>query len=113
MQTGIIFVAFCGADDLVCPNHRVEPGDLEAGLLPTIAPDCNQLSRALCHLKGVTKRMSMDRFPVGLEMDVTYSNFQVSLTLMSTSQLKFEIKEGPFARIERVDIQPAISSTTG
>jgi predicted SnoaL-like aldol condensation-catalyzing enzyme len=49
--------------------------------------------------------MSMDRFPAGLEMDVIYPNFQVSLTLMSTSQLKFEIKEGPFARTETVDIQ--------
>ncbi|MER8580956.1 nuclear transport factor 2 family protein [Mesorhizobium sp. M1423] len=47
----------------------------------------------------------MDRFPAGLEMDVIYPNFQVSLTLMSTSQLKFEIKEGPFARTETVDIQ--------
>lgn len=33
-------------------------------------------------------------------MDVTYPNFQVSLTLVSASQLKFEIKEGPFARTE-------------
>lgn len=49
--------------------------------------------------------MSMDRFPAGLEMDVIYPNFLVSLTLMSTSQLKFEIKEGPFARTEVVDIQ--------
>ena len=49
--------------------------------------------------------MSMDRFPIGLEMDVSYPNFQVSLTLLSVTQLKFEIKEGPFARIEIVDIQ--------
>lgn len=49
--------------------------------------------------------MSTKRFPVGLEMDVAYPDFQVSLTLMSTSQLKFEIKKGPFARIETVDIQ--------
>jgi predicted SnoaL-like aldol condensation-catalyzing enzyme len=47
----------------------------------------------------------MDRFPVGLEMDVFYPDFQVGLTLMSTSQLKFEIKEGPYARTEVVDIQ--------
>jgi predicted SnoaL-like aldol condensation-catalyzing enzyme len=50
-------------------------------------------------------KMSMDRFPIGLEMDVSYPNFQVSLTLLSVTQLKFEIKEGPFARIEIVDIQ--------
>jgi predicted SnoaL-like aldol condensation-catalyzing enzyme len=49
--------------------------------------------------------MSIDRFPTGLEMDVSYPNFQVSLTLLSTEQLKFEIKDGPFARTEIVDIQ--------
>jgi predicted SnoaL-like aldol condensation-catalyzing enzyme len=49
--------------------------------------------------------MSMDHFPVGLEMEVSYPSFQVRLTLLSTSQLKFEISEGPFARIETVDIQ--------
>ena len=38
-------------------------------------------------------------------MDVTYPNFKVSLTLLSAAQLKFEIKEGPFARTETVDIQ--------
>lgn len=49
--------------------------------------------------------MSIDRFPVGLEMDVSYPNFDVSLALISTTQLKFEIKKGPFARTEIVDIQ--------
>ncbi|WP_197717558.1 nuclear transport factor 2 family protein [Pannonibacter phragmitetus] len=44
-------------------------------------------------------------FPVGLEMDVSYPAFQVSLTLLSAGQLRFEIKEGPFARTEIVDIQ--------
>jgi hypothetical protein len=39
------------------------------------------------------EKMSTKPFPVGLKMDVSYPNFQVSLTLMSTSQLKFEIKE--------------------
>jgi len=48
--------------------------------------------------------MSMKRFPIGLEMDVSYPNFQVSLTLLSATQLRFEIKEGPFARTETVDI---------
>lgn len=48
--------------------------------------------------------MSMDRFPVGLEMDVSFPNFQVSLTLLSVTQLRFEIKEGPFARAEIVDV---------
>ena len=48
--------------------------------------------------------MSLDRFPVGLEMDVSYPEFQVSLTLLSTTRLKFEIKEGPLARTEVVDI---------
>jgi predicted SnoaL-like aldol condensation-catalyzing enzyme len=49
--------------------------------------------------------MSIDRFPVGLKMDVSYPNFNVSLTLLSADQLQFEIKEGPFARTEQVDIQ--------
>jgi predicted SnoaL-like aldol condensation-catalyzing enzyme len=49
--------------------------------------------------------MSKQLFPVGQEMDVTYPNFKVSLTLLSATQLKFEIKEGPFARIETVDIE--------
>lgn len=49
--------------------------------------------------------MSLDRFPVGLEMNVSYPDFQVSLTLLSVTQLRFEIKEGPFARTEIVDIQ--------
>jgi predicted SnoaL-like aldol condensation-catalyzing enzyme len=50
-------------------------------------------------------KMSADCFPTGLEMDVSYPNFQVSLTLLSVTQLRFEIKEGPFARTEIVDIQ--------
>lgn len=49
--------------------------------------------------------MSIDRFPVGLEMDVSYPNFQVSLALLSLTQLRFEIKEGGLARIETVDIE--------
>lgn len=47
----------------------------------------------------------MSRFPVGLEFDVTYPDFAVSLTLRSDTRLQFEIKEGPFARIEVVDIE--------
>lgn len=42
--------------------------------------------------------------PVGLKMDVSYPAFRV-LTLLSADQLKFEIKEWPFARIETVDIR--------
>jgi predicted SnoaL-like aldol condensation-catalyzing enzyme len=49
--------------------------------------------------------MSMEGFPIGQEMDVTYPNFKVSLTLLSGTQLTFEIKVGPFARTETVDIQ--------
>ncbi len=49
--------------------------------------------------------MSMESFPIGQEMDVTYPNFKVSLTLLSGTQLTFEITEGPFARTETVDIQ--------
>ncbi|WP_202905342.1 nuclear transport factor 2 family protein [Luteimonas abyssi] len=49
--------------------------------------------------------MTLSHFPVGQEMDVTYPDFQVGLTLLSTRQLTFEIKDGPFARTETVDIQ--------
>lgn len=49
--------------------------------------------------------MTLNRFPIGLNVDVSYPAFQVSLTLLSDSQLMFEIKEGPFARTETVDIQ--------
>lgn len=49
--------------------------------------------------------MTVQGFPVGLEMDVAYPVFQVSLTLLSAAQLRFEIKEGPFARTETVEIQ--------
>lgn len=49
--------------------------------------------------------MSLNRFPIGLEMDVSYPDFQVNLTLLSATQLKFDIRQGPFARVEIVDIQ--------
>lgn len=49
--------------------------------------------------------MSNDRYPVGLEMDVWYPDFQVSLALLSATQLRFQIREGPFARTETVDTQ--------
>jgi len=51
--------------------------------------------------------VSIDRFPIGLEMDVAYPELQVSLTLLSSTQLKFEIRDGPFARSEIVAIQVA------
>jgi len=47
----------------------------------------------------------MERFPVGLEMDVAYPEFRVSVKLLSTEQLTFEINEGPYARAETVDIE--------
>lgn len=49
--------------------------------------------------------MSINRFPVGLKMDVSYPDFHVSLALLSATKLSFEIKEGPYARAETVDIQ--------
>jgi hypothetical protein len=52
-----------------------------------------------------TVNMSMNGIPIGLEKDVSYPTFQVKLTLLSTEQLKSEIKEGRFARVEIVDIQ--------
>jgi len=47
----------------------------------------------------------MDHFPIGLELEVSYPDFQVNLTLLSATQLQFRIKEGPFARTEIVDIR--------
>jgi predicted SnoaL-like aldol condensation-catalyzing enzyme len=49
--------------------------------------------------------MALDHFPAGLEMDVSYPSFNVSLKLLSVKKLEFEIKEGPFARIETVDTE--------
>ena len=49
--------------------------------------------------------MVAEHYPVGLQMDVSYPNCKVSLTLLSATQLTFEIKEGPLARTETVDIQ--------
>jgi len=50
-------------------------------------------------------KISTDSFPVGQVMDVTYPAFKVTLTLTSTEELTFEIKEGPFARTETVETQ--------
>jgi hypothetical protein len=47
---------------------------------------------------------SLNRFPVGLRMRVAYPEFDVELTLISQSQLCFQIKEWPFATIEIVSI---------
>ncbi len=38
--------------------------------------------------------MVAEHYLVGLQMDVSYRNFKVSLTLLSATQLTFEIKEG-------------------
>lgn len=46
----------------------------------------------------------MDRFPVGMRLDVRYPAFTASLSLLSDTQMAFEIQEGPFARAETVDI---------
>ncbi|WP_233198689.1 MULTISPECIES: nuclear transport factor 2 family protein [Luteimonas] len=47
----------------------------------------------------------MRAFPIGMELDVTYPEFRVSLTLQSASTLRFQIQEGPYARTETVDIR--------
>ncbi len=49
--------------------------------------------------------MSMDAFPIGLEMDVSYPDFTVSLALTSAKELRFEIEDGPFARTETVGVE--------
>jgi predicted SnoaL-like aldol condensation-catalyzing enzyme len=50
-------------------------------------------------------KLSIDNFPAGQEIVVSYPNFQVRLTFLSVEKLKFEIEEGPFARTETVDIE--------
>lgn len=47
--------------------------------------------------------MPSSRYPVGLEMEVAFEAFQATLTLISDTRLKFEIKDGPFAHAEEVD----------
>ena len=49
--------------------------------------------------------MQEERFPVGQEMDVTYSAFAVHLTLHSEKRMTFEIKDGPYAHAETVAIE--------
>lgn len=49
--------------------------------------------------------MSIGSFPVGQEMNVTYPDFSVSLRLHSLTKMSFDIKEGPFAHRETVDIK--------
>ena len=45
------------------------------------------------------RKMSMDRFPIGLEMDVSSPNFQVSLTLLSVTQLRFRFTRSAASQI--------------
>jgi len=47
--------------------------------------------------------MSIDRYPIGLVMDVSFEAFEARLTLLSDARLTFEIREGPFAHLETVD----------
>ncbi len=49
--------------------------------------------------------MAAEELPIGQEIYTTYPSFNVSLALLSATQLRFEINEGPFARTETVDIQ--------
>jgi hypothetical protein len=56
------------------------------------------------HTTERAMKVAMGRSLTGLEMDVVYPTFNVSLTLLSVTQLRFEIKEEPFARTETVDI---------
>jgi predicted SnoaL-like aldol condensation-catalyzing enzyme len=46
----------------------------------------------------------LDTFPVGQEMNVTYPNFKVSLTLHALTEMSFVIADGPFAHSETVAI---------
>ncbi|MEK7954226.1 nuclear transport factor 2 family protein [Luteolibacter soli] len=48
---------------------------------------------------------ALDHFPVGLEMDVVYPTYKASMKLLSTRELRLEIKEGSDATVEKVEIQ--------
>ncbi len=48
--------------------------------------------------------MSIESFPVGQKMTFTYPDFTAYITLRSTTEMAFEIKDGPFAHSETVDI---------
>lgn len=48
--------------------------------------------------------MSIESFPVGQQMTFTYPDFTAYITLRSTTEMTFEIKDGPFAHSETVDI---------
>lgn len=50
------------------------------------------------------RKALMHGFPIGQEMTVSYPEFKVNIALISENQLKFEIREGPFARTETVNI---------
>jgi predicted SnoaL-like aldol condensation-catalyzing enzyme len=49
--------------------------------------------------------VSIEDFPVEQEMIVAYPDFTVHLTLRSTTEMTFEIKEGPYAHAETVQIK--------
>lgn len=49
--------------------------------------------------------MTLETFPIGQAMDVTYPDFKVSLNVRSLTEMSFEIKEGPFAHTETIAIQ--------
>lgn len=51
-----------------------------------------------------TTPMTSHEFPVGLEMQVAYPEFVVNLSLLTPTHLRFDIKDGPFARTEIVAI---------
>ena len=48
--------------------------------------------------------MTEHNFPVGLKMDVTYPAFQVSLTLLSTALLTFEIKDASGIVVDTIEV---------
>jgi hypothetical protein len=55
--------------------------------------------------------VAMGRSLTGLEMDVVYPTFTVSLTLLSVTQLRFEIKEGEIYASDGVLYEPDATAT--
>lgn len=63
------------------------------------------------HTTERAMKVAMGRSLTGLEMDVVYPTFTVSLTLLSVTQLRFEIKEGEIYASDAVLYEPDATAT--
>jgi hypothetical protein len=63
------------------------------------------------HTTERAMKVAMGRSITGLEMDVVYPTFTVSLTRLSVTQLRFEIKEGEVYASDAVLYEPDATAT--